>query len=259
MRNKKIYGLYLELRKKHGEARKYWPGWCARRKTAKLREEIAIGAILTQRTNWRNVEMALTNLRNQGALSIRGIDDLLGKNRDCGSRIFSPHVVGNKSKSAALARRPNTRTGSGVSVGMSKIVTPHSLSRLEMLIRPAGFYHQKARRLWEFCRLITENYGSLEKFGKLKVGEAREKLLSLWGIGPETADSILLYALGKQSFVIDEYTKRLFRSKKILKNYTYDYMKAFCEQNLPQDAILYRDFHALIVVEEKGEKAAKMR
>ncbi len=186
--------------------------------------------------------MALTNLRSHGTLSIKGIYDLPGRNAEVGTKIFS----GTKNtpfRSSKILYLPAFR----------------SFETLAQLIRPAGFYHQKARRLWGFCRMIIEDYEGLDKFRRLKVGEAREKLLSLWGIGPETADSIILYALGKPNFVVDEYTKRLFRRNKLLNNYSYDYMKAFCEQNLPRDASLYQDFHALIVVEEKGEKAAKMR
>ncbi|MFH0864295.1 MAG: hypothetical protein V1858_04385 [Candidatus Gottesmanbacteria bacterium] len=252
--------VYLDLQKKHGDPRQFWPGWCARKKSLKLREEIAIGAILTQRTNWRNVDMALTYLRSQGMLSINGIYSF-PENRDCRSRIFSPHVVRGKLESTAPARSLDTRIGKGISVGMLKIVTQHSLNTfqtLEELIRPAGFYHQKAKKLWGFCRMVIEEYGSLKKFMKEDLATARSKLLNLWGIGPETADSILLYALDKPSFVIDEYTRRLLTKNKLVRNFDYDFLKNLFENNLPQNFRLFQDFHCLIVVEEKGTENSRM-
>lgn len=209
----KIYQLYLELRKKHGSPSKIWPQWCASIKSPKERELIAIGAILTQRTAWRNAEQALTNLRDRGILSIDGIYQ--------------------KGKS--------------------------QLSEIEKLIRPAGFYQSKPRRLFEFSSFIVKKYRNLENFKKESLSVARDKLLSLYGIGPETADTILLYALGKPSFIIDEYTKRLVKRRKLSIKFTYDFLKNLFEKNLPCDVELYQDFHALIIIEEKGEAGSIMR
>ena len=88
---------------------------------------------------------------------------------------------------------------------------------------------------------------------------ARERLLALIGIGPETADVLLSYVLDKPSFVIDEYTKRLVKKRNLATNLVYDHLKKFFEKSLPRDVKLYQDFHALIIIEEKGEAASVMR
>ena len=82
--------------------------------------------------------------------------------------------------------------------------------------------------------------------------ELREKLLNLLGVGPETADSILLYGLDKPIFVIDEYTKRLVRKEKLARDLSYDYLQKLFESNLSRDFALYQDFHALIVIDGKN-------
>lgn len=108
-------------------------------------------------------------------------------------------------------------------------------NKLAALIRPAGYYNQKAKKLKIFSKWFLKN-----KTAK------REKLLSLWGIGPETADSILLYAFGKPNFVVDAYTKRLCSCLGI--NFqTYDEYQHFFESQLPRNKKLYNEFHALIV------------
>jgi endonuclease-3 related protein len=80
----------------------------------------------------------------------------------------------------------------------------------------------------------------------------REKLLKLKGIGPETADSILLYALDKPVFVIDEYTRRLVKKRNLAQKFSYDFLQDLFEKNLKKDLRLYQDFHALIVIEGKN-------
>jgi len=106
--------------------------------------------------------------------------------------------------------------------------------RLAELIRPSGYFNQKARKL-----KILANYS-----GKPK----REELLSLWGIGPETADSILLYAHGISTFVVDAYTRRIFTRMGILSGReTYNKVKEKFESSIPRDVELYKEFHALIV------------
>jgi endonuclease-3 related protein len=82
----------------------------------------------------------------------------------------------------------------------------------------------------------------------------REKLLKLKGIGPETADSILLYALDKPVFVIDEYTRRLVKKRNLAKNFSYKFLQELFEKNLKKDFRLYQDFHALIVIDGKKTK-----
>ncbi|MGB9743442.1 MAG: endonuclease III domain-containing protein [Minisyncoccales bacterium] len=197
--------LYCELRKKYGQPAGQWCLWCQRPKTEKEEEEVIIGAILTQRTNWRNVERAMENLKKQGFASLRNI----------------------------------------VRLGKKKIIP---------LIQPAGFYKTKANYLFNLARFIIETYGSVEKMKKIKVHQLREELLKLKGIGPETADSILLYALAKPIFVIDEYTRRLVKQRRLAKNLTYAYLQKLFEKNLKKDYRLYQDFHALIVIDGKNKK-----
>lgn len=93
---------------------------------------------------------------------------------------------------------------------------------------------------------------SMEKPAKLPLSALREKLLALRGVGPETADSILLYALEKPVFVIDEYTRRLIEKEKITEDLRCDSLQNLFQKNLPQRFDLYQDFHALIVIEMKN-------
>lgn len=123
---------------------------------------------------------------------------------------------------------------------------------LENLIRPSGFYKQKAKRIYQFCEFIVKNYGSLEKFFRQDIEICREQLLKLHGIGPETADSILLYSGHKPIFVIDEYTRRLVKKKKIADEFSYSGLQQLFQRNLPRNVRIYQDFHALIVLEGKG-------
>src|SRR3989338_3633442 len=114
--------------------------------------------------------------------------------------------------------------------------------RLEELIRPSGFYKQKAERLKTFADFI---------FGKNFSEVTREDLLKLKGIGPETADSILLYACEKPEFVVDAYTKRIFGRFGLINLEEYQGVKEIFEKNLPKDVKLYQEFHALIVEHAK--------
>jgi len=162
--------------------------------------EICIGAILTQNTNWKNVEKALNNMINAKKLSAEEI-------ASC------------------------------------------QLTTLEKLVRPSGFYRQKAKRLKEFAKFVVHFDGDFYK------DVTREQLLGINGIGRETADSILLYACNKPVFVIDAYTRRLFsRLGLITGEEDYDYLRNFFESRLPKDAGLYKEFHALIVEHEKRQK-----
>lgn len=125
-------------------------------------------------------------------------------------------------------------------------IKPRTLARW---IRPAGYYNVKARRLKEFVRFLDrECRGDLRRLRKENTAALRAKLLSVKGIGPETADSILLYALDKPSFVIDAYTKRIFSRHGLTREDRdyHDWKKIF-EKSLPKDRSLYNDFHAQIV------------
>jgi len=115
-------------------------------------------------------------------------------------------------------------------------------------VRPAIYHNQKARRLKTFCRFLLEECGGrVEEIGEWEILEARGKLLNLSGIGYETADSILLYALGMPIFVVDAYTKRiLIRHSMIDEECGYEELRAFFEDALDPDPILYNEFHALL-------------
>jgi len=195
--------LYQELKSKYGRPRGQWKLWCKRPKTEREREEVIIGAVLTQITNWRNVELAINNLKRAKTASLKNIYRLSPK-------------------------------------------------KLEGLIKPSGFYRAKAQYLFNLAKFIVENYGSVASMKKKGLEELRERLLELRGIGPETADSILLYALDKTVFVIDEYTKRIVKERGLSDDLSYAYLQKLFEENLRKDFRLYQDFHALIVINGKN-------
>ena len=174
--------------------------------------EVAVGAILTQNTNWTNVEKAIANLRTARVLSAR-----------------------------ALYRVPT--------------------AELALLIRPSGYFNIKALRLKAFLAFILTSYGgSMKKMGKGDTSSLRQDLLNVRGIGPETADSILLYALDKPVFVIDAYTKRVMSRHGILDHgASYDeYQRMFHE--LPgNDIRLFNEYHALLVMVGKDYCKPKPR
>jgi endonuclease-3 related protein len=195
--------LYFKLLKKHGRPKGKWKLWCKRKKSEKEREEVTIGAILTQRTNWKNVEKAIANLKKESLLSLREISSF-------------------------------------------------PKQRIANLIKPTGFYQTKAGYLLNFARFVVKNYGSLSEMKKEKLEKLRKELLKLKGIGKETADSILLYALDKPIFVIDEYTKRIAKRENLSQDLSYDYLQELFQKNLKRDFKLYQDFHALLVIEAQN-------
>ena len=172
--------------------RHWWPG--------KTPFEVIVGALLTQNTSWRNVELAIEDLRRGNLLTPGAIEE----------------------------------------------VAP---SRLERLIVSSGYFRQKARKLKEFCRFLRAEYGgSLKRMFATPTLELRMKLLGIWGIGPETADSILLYAGGHPVFVVDAYTKRMMeRHGWTAPNAKYDDVRWMFERQSPGDAARFNEFHALIV------------
>ena len=172
--------------------RHWWPG--------ETPFEVIIGAILTQNTNWSNVEKAIKNLKTAGKLSPEGIYEL-------------------------------------------------SVTELAELIRPSGFFNVKAKRVKAFINWLFSRYkGNLSKMFAQDLQALRGELLSVKGIGPETADSILLYAGNMPTFVVDAYTHRIFsRHELIPEESTYDEMKSFFEENLPEDVQLFNEYHALLV------------
>jgi len=122
--------------------------------------------------------------------------------------------------------------------------------RLAQLIKPSGYYNIKAQRLKNFLNLFVEEFeGSTKKMFSDDSKELRKKLLKINGIGPETADSILLYAGKKAFFVVDAYTKRIFsRHKLISKDSTYYQIQEFFIKNIDRDIELFNEFHAQIVM-----------
>ena len=163
--------------------------------------EIAVGAILTQNTNWRNVEKAIENLKRAKVFSCR--------------------------KLLAL-----------------------SSAQLAELIRPAGYFNVKERRLRAFLEFLDVCYrGSMTRLAGDSGTDKRARLLAVNGIGPETADSILLYALGEPTFVVDAYTRRILaRHTSVDGSIPYDRIKALFEGIVAPDAKLYNEYHALLVV-----------
>jgi endonuclease-3 related protein len=169
----------------------WWPG--------ETPMEIMVGAVLTQNTNWQNVEKAIANLKNGGLLSL-----------------------------PTLAEIP------------VDILAQH--------IRPSGYYNLKAKRLKNLVRAIGQNDEDLDTFFADRPDDLREKLLAIKGIGPETADSIILYAAEKPVFVIDAYTHRvLLRHDLIWEESDYHEMQEMFMSVLPEDMNIYNEYHALLV------------
>jgi len=162
--------------------------------------EVMLGAILTQNTNWSNVEKAIYNLK---------ANNLLDPFR------------------------------------LNKI--PHK--KLASLIRSTGYYNIKTKRLKEFLSFFLNLYKcDIGKMKRQDIGMLREQLLAIKGVGPETADSILLYALNKPIFVVDAYTKRIFTRHRLLEeNANYAQVQNFFMQNLKNEVKLFNEFHALLV------------
>ncbi len=132
-------------------------------------------------------------------------------------------------------------------------ISRFSLQKLEKLVYPTGFYRQKARRLKTVSKYLERRYrGGWEKFFSRPVDDLRKELLAIKGLGPETVDSILLYAGGRPVFVIDAYTKRLCRRLGINHADDYESLRSFFEKNLPAEVRLFNEFHALIVTLSKN-------
>lgn len=189
---KSLMTIYRKLYHDFGPQH-WWPG--------ETPFEIAVGAILTQNTNWNNVERAITNLKSKRLLNARKLHSL--------------------------------RTGD-----------------IAQIIRPAGYYNVKARRLKAFIDFLVLKYGgSFKKMAGERTETLREQLLDVNGVGPETADSILLYALGRPIFVIDAYTRRVFsRHGLVGHDEPYDVYQRFFHAALKPDVGLYNEYHALLVL-----------
>jgi len=128
---------------------------------------------------------------------------------------------------------------------MLQVPTP----RLARLVRPSGYFRQKAKKLKAFVRFLKSEYaGSLKRMFQTPTLDLREKLLSVHGIGPETADSILLYAGNHPVFVVDAYTHRIFGRHGITDGKAdYERVRTLFETSIPRRPELFNEFHALIV------------
>lgn len=177
---------------RHFGRQEWWPGDSP--------FEIMVGAILTQNTNWQNVEKAIANLKQAGLLSF-----------------------------AAMSALP--------------------LEELAEHIRPAGYYNIKAGRLQNFFTMINQQWdGDLDYFLAQPGTEIRENLLRVKGIGPETADSMVLYAAQYPIFVVDTYTHRILSRHGIIpEEYGYFEIQELLMDNLEEDTRLFNEFHALLV------------
>jgi endonuclease-3 related protein len=193
--NRRLRDVYGRLFAGYGP-QDWWPGDSA--------FEVIVGAILTQSAAWANVEKALANLKNAGALSHRALH-----------RLDEEHIA--------------------------------------ELIRPSGYFQAKARKLKAFAEMVQGRFGGhLHCLLRVEAGELRQLLLATHGIGSETADSIVLYAAGKPSFVIDAYTRRTFSRLGIQpERDTYDSWRSLFMDALPTDAALFNEYHALIVAHGK--------
>jgi len=183
--------LYQQMFNRFGPQH-WWPG--------QTKTEIIFGAILTQNTNWGNVEKALANLRREGLLNF-----------------------------ARLRETPD--------------------SEVAAMIRPSGYFNMKTRRLKNFIEFFYQEYGgSWRRMNAQPLKILRERILSVNGIGPETADSILLYAMDRPIFVVDAYTKRILSRKGLVApDADYNTVQRLFMENLPADAVLFNEYHALIV------------
>jgi len=144
------------------------------------------------------------------------------------------------------------------------LLEPHALhdvplEELEELIRPAGYYRVKARRLRHVLDFLVDRYdGCLEAMFQTSLGELRAQLLRVHGVGPETADSILLYAGGLPTFVVDAYTYRVVTRHGWL-GFDADYyaIQDHFQSGLPEDVQLYNEYHALLV--EVGKRHCRKK
>jgi len=130
-------------------------------------------------------------------------------------------------------------------VSLNEIAT----EKLAMLIRPSGYYNAKAAKLKAFVKRLNREYGgSLGRLFELDTSDLRKELLSIHGIGPETADSILLYATHRPVFVIDAYTKRIIRRLGLAPaSDSYEAFQQLFMERLPHDERMFNEYHALLV------------
>jgi len=144
----------------------------------------------------------------------------------------------------------NLKTAGALSLQGIKTIP---IEQLAELIRPSGYYNQKSKKLKRFVEFVVDNYeGEVDLMKSSGLHTLREELIGINGIGPETADSILLYAFHFPIFVIDAYTARLVSRLELLEEpYDYHQLQEFFTDHLPEDVELFNDFHAQIVMHGK--------
>lgn len=123
------------------------------------------------------------------------------------------------------------------------------IDKLQQALRPSGYFRVKTKRLLAFCDFLVSNYrASIKHMAKEDPELLRAALLNVHGIGPETADDILLYACNIPSFVVDTYTRRILsRHGLVPPTINYDDLRSHFQTNLPPNLNLYKEFHGLIV------------
>jgi endonuclease-3 related protein len=142
-------------------------------------------------------------------------------------------------------------------LSIKKIGSLKSLTELIKLIRSAGFYRSKPCRLFDICRFVVQS-GGVEELLKCDISQTRQQLLNIKGVGPETADTILLYALDKPVFIIDEYTRRWAKDNNLSALKNYDQLQKFFQKNLKPNLITYQNLHALIIICQRGQIKSQM-
>jgi len=180
--------------------------------------EIIVGAVLTQNTAWGNVELALANLRAAKALQPAAL--------------------------LALCDSPKSAN------------EPPAFTPLETLIRPSGAFRQKAKKLAAVTRWLHAHAPDFDLtfLATRPLEPLRQDLLSVFGIGPETADSILCYAAGRRTAVVDAYTRRILARHDLVPNATdtqkvkYEDLRTWLQLHLVDDQLVYEEFHALCVL-----------
>ena len=139
----------------------------------------------------------------------------------------------------------------------AKVLSPEAIvkvqpKRLATWLRPSGYFNIKARRLKAMCRWLIGR-GGVKKINKIPTNELRHALLAVHGIGPETADDILLYAFHRPVFVVDAYTRRIFARLGLIKgSENYEALRQLFENALATDVAVFNEFHALIVIHGKN-------
>ena len=209
METKTLTKFYSELFVEYGDPVKYWPQWCASKKTIEEREKVVIGMVLVQRTSWHNANIALKNLKRKGLLSV------------------------------------------------AKIAKLKTFDKLTQLIRPAGFYQSKPKRLFDICTFITD-LGGVERIMGMDANSLRQHLLDIKGVGQETADTILLYAFDKPVFIIDEYTRRWVEKNGLTKEKDYSQLQKYFHQHLEPNLAIYQNFHAFVIICQRGGEKSVM-